>query len=94
MEEQFEKRLKELEDNQKEIYQRLTALEITIGVINTKLDNIKDSQRDLKDSIKEVQDSITKLSARPGQRWDSLVTTAVSSIVTGIICFFIGKLTR
>jgi predicted nuclease with TOPRIM domain len=94
MDEQFGNRLKELEDNQKEIFNRLNAIEVTNGVINEKLDNIKESQRDLKESFKEIQRSIKELSERPARRYDNLITAGLTAAITGVVAFFIGKLTR
>jgi septation ring formation regulator EzrA len=88
-----EKRLNDLEENQKEIFNRLNIIEKTYGILNEKLDNIKETQKDLKDSIRELQASIKKLSEEPGRRYDNLITAGLTATITGVVAFFIGKFT-
>jgi peptidoglycan hydrolase CwlO-like protein len=55
--------------------------------IETKLDY-------LTATIDEMRKSIKELSEKPGRRWDNLITAGLTATITGIVAFFIGKLTR
>jgi peptidoglycan hydrolase CwlO-like protein len=45
-------------------------------------------------SIEKLERSIKELSEKPGRRWDNIVTAGITSAITGVVAFFIGKLTR
>jgi septal ring factor EnvC (AmiA/AmiB activator) len=93
MDENIEKRLTDIEANQKEIFSRLNAVELSDGVITEKLDNIKESQKEVKQSLRDLQDTISKLIKKPGERWDSIVTSIIVGVIMLIAGYLFAKLT-
>jgi thymidylate synthase len=45
------------------------------------------------EKIDKIEKLVEKLTEMPAKRWDSVVTVAITAIITGVIAFFMGKLT-
>ncbi len=44
-------------------------------------------------SVDRLEKSIQVLTDKPIKRWDSITTTIITVIITGVVMFFIGKVT-
>lgn len=40
--------------------------------------------------ISELKDSVSELKAKPGKKWDTIVTTIITSVISGIVGIAIG----
>jgi thymidylate synthase len=78
-EQAISKRLDELEADVKELYKRTNNSEIWQAKYGEKID--------------KIEKLVEKLTEAPAKRWDSVVTVAITAIITGVVAFFMGKLT-
>lgn len=67
------------------IYDRLRALEKENAVQNAHWENV-DGKLD------ELTDMVRDLTGKAGKRWDKAVETVLVAIVTGVVCFLLGRL--
>lgn len=78
-------RVTQLETSVKELYLRMTSREIDAGKVDEKLNNIKAT-------LDNLVTKVTELADNPGKRWNTLVTTIITGITTGILGFLLSKL--
>jgi DNA-binding ferritin-like protein len=94
----FDEAIKEMKENQKEIFERLRVLEndkgTTIYQLNTLTKLLTDTGKKLDSSIEILTAKIEKLSLEPGKRWNNLITTLITSGIIGAVGFIIGKLIK
>lgn len=69
----------------REIFGRLGALETENAVQNAHWKNV-DSKLD------ELKNMVNELSGKAGKRWDKAVETILVAIVTGVVCFLLGRI--
>lgn len=67
------------------MYDRIRALETENAVQNAHWENV-DSKLD------ELTSMVRDLTGRAGKRWDKAVETALVALVTGAVCFLLGRL--
>ena len=67
------------------MYDRIRALETENAVQNAHWENV-DSKLD------ELTAMVRDLTGRAGKRWDKAVETILVAIVTGVVCFLLGRL--
>ena len=75
------RRIEQLEQSTDVIYRLATSIE----VMATKQDTMNDN-------INKMDAKITALEAKPGKRWDTITTSAITSIIGIIIGAILGKL--
>ncbi len=80
------KSIKLLEDGQKEHDKRIVKLEVNEGKRDEKIDNILDVVKELKIKVETVLQL-------PSQRWNTIQTVLITSIINGVIGIIILKLT-
>lgn len=76
-------RLNRIEEDIKELYRRMDNSTDRQARTETKLDI-------LIQSVNEMKANLLKLSEKPIQRWESLITTAITAITTSGIGIIIG----
>lgn len=76
-------RLNRIEEDIKELYRRMDNSTDRQARTETKLDI-------LIQSVNEMKANLLKLSEKPMQRWESLITTAITAITTSGIGIIIG----
>ena len=67
------------------MYDRIRALETENAVQNAHWKNVDSKLDDLTAMVRE-------LSGKAGKRWDKAVETILVAIVTGVVCFLLGRL--
>ncbi len=67
------------------MYDRLRALEKENAVQNAHWNNVNEKLDELTSMVKE-------LTGKAGKRWDKLAETVLVAIVTGVVCFLLGRL--
>lgn len=67
------------------MYDRLRALEKENAVQNAHWKNVDGKLDELTSMVKE-------LTGKAGKRWDKLAETVLVAIVTGVVCFLLGRL--
>ena len=78
-------RVTQLETSVKELFLRMNSREIDAGKVDEKLNNIKTT-------LDNLVIKVTELADNPGKRWNTLVTTVITGITTGILGFLLSKL--
>lgn len=68
----------------REVFDRLRALETQTAVQENKLDTILRM-------LNELTEKVDALEAKPAKRWDKLAETVLVAIVTGVVCFLLGR---
>lgn len=68
----------------REIFGRLGALETENAVQNAHWKNVDSKLDDLTAMVRE-------LNGKAGKRWDKAVETILVAIVTGVVCFLLGR---
>lgn len=71
----LEKRVTIIEQETKQIWNKINAVDKQQGIIETKLDNILSI-------VQEMRIKVEELSKIPAQRWDKLVTGIVAGIIS------------
>lgn len=66
------------------MYDRIRALETENAVQNAHYKAIDDKLDDLTAMVKE-------LTGKAGKRWEKVMETALVAIVTGVVCFLLGR---
>lgn len=82
-----EKQLAALTEKQEKVDDRLGALEMSVQEITTKFDTSVSVQS-------KILDALEALKEKPGKRWEQVVTTSLSVVVTGAVMYAITVLTR
>lgn len=67
------------------MYDRIRALETENAVQNAHWKNVDSKLDDLTAMVRE-------LSGKAGKRWEKAVETGLVAIVTGVVCFLLGRL--
>ena len=87
--EKLEKYQEESEKVHKEILERLHDKDISDAVIRQQLDTLVKATGRIESKIDQQQTSIHKNEkealAKPAKRWDTIITTAISSIVSALV---------
>lgn len=75
----------------REIFRRLGETETDTAVQQKHMENIDKSLEEIKGGQKSILQKVESLEAKPGKRWDKAVETVLVAIVTGVVCFLLGR---
>lgn len=89
-------RFKMLENNQREYLARITALERSGAVIETQYQNIMNALNEQKTETQRQLDKISadieELKQKPAERWDKATITAMTTVISAVIGYIVGKI--
>ena len=95
MENNWEHRLTEVEERSKSNKHRLDAVEktqsdlsklvTTVGILATKEEAIETT-------VKEIKSDVKSLTGKPGKRWEKVVETITTIVVSALIGFVLAKI--
>lgn len=71
----LESRVEQCEKDIKELVSKNSDMSVQQGKMDTKLDFITGM-------IKDLQDNVKKLTEQPAKRWDTLITTGITCLVS------------
>lgn len=69
----------------REVFDRLRALETENAVQNAHWKNADEK-------LDKLTEMVEELNSKAGKRWDKLAETVLVAIVTGVVCFLLGRL--
>lgn len=69
----------------RKIFDKLEALKVENATQNANWEHVDGKLDDLTVMVKE-------LTGKAGKRWDKLAETALVAIVTGVVCFLLGRM--
>lgn len=84
----YEGRISTAEQSIKSAHKRITDIEKLVESVHTIANEIKHMREDLND-VKERVDIIEE---KPGKRWDLVVTTVVTALVSGLFGMLLSNL--
>ena len=95
MEREFEHRLTAVEDRSKSNQHRLDLMEkrqddleeltSTVKVLAVREENVEND-------VKEIKNDVKKLTSKPGQRWEKVVETIITIVVSALVGFILAKI--
>jgi hypothetical protein len=66
--------------------------EVAIAKFEVSLNAILENNKDTKESVKEIKNKIEQLSDIPSKKWNGLMNTVITAIVSGGITFAVTQL--
>lgn len=79
-------------DQHREFYNKFNEQDKAIAISDERYTNLLQSMNRLENSINNISICLTDLKDKPAKRWDNVVTTIISCIVTGVIAFFLARI--
>lgn len=95
MDMEHERRLTEVEDRAKSNQHRLDKLEERQDNLDELVGTVKVlavREENVENDVKEIKKDVKSLADKPGKRWDSLVTQAITILVAAVIGFVLAKI--
>lgn len=91
----LEQQIKDLAEqnglDHKELRDRLNAVERSDAVQEVQYSTILDKLDDLTRRHDALNAKLEALEAKPGRKWDKIAETVLVAVVTGIVCFVLGR---
>lgn len=91
-----------METTEKEIFERLTALESSYKSLHKRLDHIEDlvqsvqkmtvEMQHMREDLNEIAENIETIEKRPVKMWDTIITAVLSALGGGIFTFIATKI--
>ena len=91
-----------METTEKEIFERLTALESSYKSLHKRLDHIEDlvqsvqkmtvEMTHMREDLNEIAEKIDTIEKKPAKMWDTILTAALSAVGGGVFTFIATKL--
>lgn len=81
---EVERRLKDCEENIKELYGKNNQNERDLVATTTTLNNVMEKLGELKASVEAIKN-------RPATLWDKLIAALIGAAASGIIAYLIGR---
>lgn len=78
MDEAIDKRFERIEKDIESLFKRSNSMEVWQGKYGEKIDKIEND-------ISRLSKSIDKLLEVPARRWDTIVTVAITALVSGVV---------
>lgn len=88
----LEKRLTGLEQDLKDLHERVSGGEKENAVRDEQIKMIFKILNEIKDSIKHIADKIDTIEQKPAKNWDNATKTGVTVVITAIVTFIMSKL--
>lgn len=92
---EHEKRLTAVEERAKSNSRRLDDLEDTTKTINrlaTSMEVMAEKQGQVADTVEKLDTKVTKLEAKPGKRWETLVDKTIWALAAAVIAYILGHM--
>ena len=87
----LEKKIDENHEAHDAIYNRIERLETESGRVDEKYKSTMRDLGELKTQQKEILSRIETMAQQPAKRWETVVSSAISAIVGGIMGYFASK---
>ena len=88
----LEKKSEENHDAHDTIYNRIEKLESESGRVDEKYKMIIRDLDELKTQQKEILLRIETMAQQPAKRWDTAITSIITSVVGGIVGYFLSNI--
>lgn len=91
-----------METNEKEIYERLTALESNLTVMQKRVEHIEElvesvremtaEMQHMREDINKMTEQITDIEQKPAKRWETVILAVLSAFAGGLGTMMLTKL--
>lgn len=91
-----------MDGKEKEIFERLTALESSYKSLHKRLDHIEQlvesvqkmtlEMQHMREDLNEITENIENIKNKPAQLWETLITAVLSALGGGIVTFIVTKI--
>lgn len=78
-------------EQHREFYSKFNAHATSIAISEERYNNLLTVISEVKTSVEELNKSIKEINDKPGKRWESIVTTIISCIVTGVVVYMLAR---
>ena len=95
MEREFEHRLTAVEDRSKANQHRLDEMEKRQADLEELTSTVKVlvvREENVENDVKEIKNDVKTLTSKPGQRWEKVVETIVTIVVSALVGFILAKI--
>lgn len=86
-----ESRIKTLEDKVEKVERKITNIEKEMAKSTTEISIIFTMLNEIKADTKAIASDLQELKLKPAKRWDSIVGTIITVIVSTIVGYFLAK---
>ncbi|GFN34648.1 hypothetical protein [Tepidimicrobium xylanilyticum] len=87
----MENRLKALEDRVEKVEKKITNIEKEMAKSTTEISVIFKMLNEIEADTKTITSDLQELKLKPAKRWDSIVGTIITVVVSTIIGYFLAK---
>lgn len=91
-----------MDGQEKEMFERITAVESSLKSLHKRVDHIEElvesvqkmtvELQHMREDINKVSEKVDEIEKKPGNLWNTAVTSLVSALVGGVAGFFINTL--
>lgn len=91
-----------MDGNEKEIFERLTALESSYKSLHKRLDHIEQlvesvqrmtvEMQHMREDLNEITENIENIKSKPAKFWETIITAILSACGGGIVTFIATKI--
>lgn len=85
----LEESIKSNAEQHRDFYNKFEKLHIDFAIMTTKFEQIISMITNLQLEVKSMQKEIESLKEKPAKRWDGAVTTAISTIINGVVVYLL-----
>lgn len=90
--EKLEQRQATLEEMGRKRDAAIADIRVDTAVTKEKTASIADDMKEVKDSVRDIHSSVKGLETKPSERWETVIKTLITVIITSGITFVIARL--
>lgn len=90
-----ERRLTEVEERSKSNSKRLEGVEKRQDELGDLVSSVKvlaEREKNVENDVKEIKSDVKSITSKPAKRWELVITTAITVILTAVLTYAITKL--
>ena len=91
-----------MNENDKDIEHRLTAVETRVYELEKRQDDLDElvstvkvlavREENVENDVKEIKNDVKSLTAKPAQRWDSLVDKLIWAVAGAVVAYILSQI--
>ena len=91
-----------MNENDKDIEHRLTAVETRVYELEKRQDDLDElvstvkvlavREENVENDVKEIKNDVKSLTAKPAQRWDSLVDKVIWAVAGAVLAYILAQI--
>lgn len=85
----LEESIKSNAEQHRDFYNKFEKIHIDFAIMTTKFEQIISMITNLQLEVKAMQNEISSLKEKPAKRWEGVITTAISALVSGLVAYLL-----